>query len=276
MQESEDFLRTVIDEIPDPIIMKDRHGDFLLCNKTVAQLYNTEPSAMLGKSDGDFGVPKDMADFFRDNVLAIMARGKTEIVYEDSRNASTGEVRHYRSIKKPLKSRAGEDQILVIAQDITDVVRAQEQVADSEHRLQEVLEITREGVWDWHIPSGKVMHNSQWYRTLKAQAGDISETVEGFSDLVYPPDRARVWQRIEDLLQGRSEAYHSEHRLLRRDGTPIWVQDRGRVIERDAQGSPVRVIGSFSDITSQKEHEQQLEHASHYDEIGRASCRERV
>ena len=111
------------------------------------------------------------------------------------------------------------------------------------------------------------MHNSQWYRTLKAQAGDISETVEGFSDLVYPPDRARVWQRIEDLLQGRSEAYHSEHRLLRRDGTPIWVQDRGRVIERDAQGSPVRVIGSFSDITSQKEHEQQLEHASHYDAL---------
>ena len=56
-----------------------------------------------------------MSDSFRDNVLAIMARGETEIVYEDSRDAVSGELRHFRSIKKPLKSRAGEKQILVIA-----------------------------------------------------------------------------------------------------------------------------------------------------------------
>ena len=104
LQESKDFLRTVIDEIPDPVIMKDHKGDFLLCNKTVAQLYNADPEAMVGKNDGDFGVSRAMSDSFRDNVLAIMARGVDEIVFEDSRDATTGELRHYRSIKKPLVS----------------------------------------------------------------------------------------------------------------------------------------------------------------------------
>jgi diguanylate cyclase (GGDEF)-like protein/PAS domain S-box-containing protein len=267
LRESEQFLRTVLDQIPDPVILKDYKGDFLLCNQTVARLYNSTPEAMIGKNDGDFGVPRDMADFFRDNVLGIMAKGETEIVYEDSTDILTGEVRHFKSIKKPFKDADNKNQILIVAQDITDVIKAQEQVVESERRLQEVLEITREGIWDWHMPSGKVTHNPQWYETLQAQPGDIPETVDAFSQIIHPDDQAQVWQRIEALLKGDSDDYHSEHRLMRKDGVPIWVQDRGRVVERDKQGNPLRVIGSFSDISLQKEHQVQLEHIAHHDTL---------
>lgn len=160
LDQSQRLLRTIIDEFPDPLVIKDRDGNFLLGNRTVARLYGTTPEALVGKHDGDFGVPKAMADFFRENVRAIMARGETEVVFEDSRDAITGEIRHYRSIKRPLTNAAGEREILVIAQDITDVVRSQTRVAESEQRLQHVLRITHEGVWDWHVPSGRVVHNA--------------------------------------------------------------------------------------------------------------------
>lgn len=92
------LLQAVFDETPDVVLLKDAQGNFLLCNQTVARLYGTTPEAMVGKHDDDFGVPREMADGFRANVLGIMASGRTEIVFEDSRDAVTGEVRHFKSI----------------------------------------------------------------------------------------------------------------------------------------------------------------------------------
>jgi PAS domain S-box-containing protein len=252
LRTSERLLRMVIDEIPDVLVLKDEKADFLLCNRTVAQLYNTTPEAMVGKHDGDFGVPQEMAAFFRENVLNIMARGETEVVFEDSRDAATGAVRHFKSIKKPFSDAEGNNRILVIAHDITDVIRAQEKVAESERRLQEVLDVTREGIWDWHVPSGKVTHNARWYATLGYAEGEVAETAESFAGLVHPDDMQTVWQRIEELLAGRTESYYSEHRLRCKDGHHLWVQDRGRVVRRDAAGGAVRVVGSFTDITEKK------------------------
>ncbi len=267
MRASEAFLRTIIDEIPDPLVLKDHNGNFLLGNQAVAKLYSTTPEAMVGKHDGDFGVPQEMAEFFRQNVLDIMAKGETQVVMEDSRDAATGEVRHYRSIKKPFKDTDGQNQILVLAQDITDVIRAQRLVAESEQRLQQVMEITREGIWDWHVPACKVLHNRQWYQTLMYAEGEVPETVDAFVALIHPEDRDTVSQRIAALMAGTSAEYHSEHRLLRKDGQAIWVQDRGRIVERDAQGQPLRLVGSFTDISFLKEHQHYLERIAHYDQL---------
>jgi PAS domain S-box-containing protein len=257
LREKESLLRTVIDEIPDPIVLKDYKGDFLLGNQAVARLYNTTPEQMPGKHDDDFGVPKEMADMFRQTVLATMAKGETEVIYENSQDAVSGEIRNYRSIKKPFKDASGRNQILVIAQDISDVIRSQAKVAESERRLQEVLRVTQEGIWDWHLPTGRVLHNTQWYETIGAAEGDIPTTVEAFANLIHPDDKAAVMQKLDDLLQGRQEFYQSEHRLLGRNG-PIWVQDRGGIAERDAHGNPIRVVGSYTDITMRREVEAKL------------------
>ena len=154
------------------------------------------------------------------------------------------------SIKKPFSDANGGNQILVLAQDITDVIHAQRQVTESEQRLQHVMGITREGIWDWHLPSGNVLHNQQWYDSLQYKADDLPNTLEAFVRITHPEDRELVRQRIDDLIQGRSDTYHSEHRLVRKDGQAIWVQDRGRVVERNAQGEALRVVGSFTDINA--------------------------
>ena len=259
---SETLLRSVIDGIPDPVLLKDARGNFLLGNAAVARLYGTTPEAMVGKHDGDFGVPPDMADAFRANVLAIMGHGRTEIVFEDSRDAQSGDIRHYRSIKKPFKDGLGNNQILVIAQDITEILCNQQKVAESERRLQSVLDATREGIWDWDLPSNQVIHNQRWYETLGLKRGTDDDSVEAFSELIHPEDKARVWQRLDALVQGHSEHYYSEHRLRLKSGSYIWVQDRGRVSERGSEGQPVRVSGSFSDISARKLAEEKLQLAA--------------
>jgi PAS domain S-box-containing protein len=255
------LLETVFEETPNVVLIKDANGNFLLCNRVLARLYNTSPEAMVGKHDGDFGVSKAVADGYRANVLDIMARGETAVVFEDSRNALTGEIRHFKSIKRPFKDSDGNNQILVIAHDITDVIRAQQQVAQSEQRLQEVLAATREGIWDWHVASGRVVHNQQWYQILGFAQGEITGHVDAFSARIHPDDKAMVWQRLRQLLSGKHEFYMSEHRMVCKDGTVIWVLDRGRVAEYDSHGTPVRVVGAYADISERKSNEIELQAA---------------
>ena len=255
------LLQAVFDEIPDVVVLKDDKGDFLLCNQTVARLYNTTPEAMVGKHDDDFGLPKPLAQAFRANVLDIMARGEAEVVFEDSRDAITGELRHFKSIKKPFKDANGRNQILVIAHDITDVVRAQQKIAQSEQRLREVMAATQEGIWDWHVQSGTVIHNARWYALLGFSKGDIADNVEAFSARIHPDDKPAVWEQLQQLLDGTVADYCSEHRMLRKDGTVVWVLDRGRVAERDAQGRPLRVVGAYADITGRMQDQAALEQA---------------
>ncbi|MBN2894650.1 MAG: EAL domain-containing protein [Campylobacterales bacterium] len=252
------LFRIVFDEMADPVCLKDAQGKFLLANKALATLYGTTPEAMIGKDDGDFGVPAELSDYFRRNVIEIMSSAQTQIVQEQSRDARTGRLRHYRSIKKPLKDAFGADQILVIAQDITDVVDSHWQIVESEQRLQHVLEATEEGIWDWHLPSEVVVHNRQWSVTLGYEEGEIEETFEAFAALVYPDDRSLVTRRIEAVLSGTRERYYSEHRMVRKSGEVFWVLDRGRVVERDDAGKAVRVMGSFSDISRRKAAEEKL------------------
>jgi len=254
---NQSLLHNLINEMPDVFVLKDEKGNFLLCNKSVAELYKTTPELMIGKSDEDFGVPKEFAELMRENVIAIMKKGKTEVVYEDSVDAKSGEVRHFRSIKKPIKDVSGKNQILVIAQDITEIIQANEKIAKNEKRLSEVFEATQEGLWDWNVTTGKVEHNSHWYRLLGFDEYELADTIESFSAQIHPEDKADVWERIQTLFRD-SGSYYSEHRMICKNGKTIWVQDRGKITELDNAGRPLRVVGSFGDITRRKEYEQSL------------------
>lgn len=178
LNERETLLRTVIDEMPDVLVLKDHKGNFLLGNNTVARLYNTTPEEMVGKNDADFGVPQEMADFFRENVLAIMEKGEPEVVMEDSTDTASGEVRHFKSIKKPFKDADGNNQILVIAQDITEIVEAQRQLEISEKKFRTILD----SVDAYIYLKDKVGHYLFANRKVRELWGAAMEDIVGFGD----------------------------------------------------------------------------------------------
>ncbi len=264
------LLRTVLDESPDFIILKDHHAKFLLCNRPVADFYGTTPDDMVGKDDGDFSATPEQAEFFRQNVLNIMARGETEVVFEESTDDETGDRRFFRSIKKPFLDEEGRPQILVIAHDITDIRMAQIKIEESERRLRYALEATGEGVWDWDITTNALKHNPRWFDILGYSREELSGTVEDFTRCLLPEEQPAIMQAIEACLKGGG-SYHHEHRMRRKDGRVIWVLDRGDVVERGADGVPLRMVGSFADITARKEAEQALLNAKlHAERASRA------
>lgn len=248
------LLKTVIDENPNIILMKDWNGKFLIGNKALATLYGTTPDDLVGKDDGAFNPNAEQVAFYLENVREIMSQSETKIVMEESTNAKTGEKHYFQSIKKPLIAAEGERQILVIANDVTDLKNAQSKLEDSERRLNYVMEATGEGVWDWDVASGIVTHNKQWCKIVGLDDEYLSHPLEVFSELIHKQDAAAMMDRITNCMKGLS-AYHSEHRMCLKDGRIIWVLDRGNVVERKPNGEPVRMVGSVVDITEHKSNE---------------------
>ncbi len=160
------LLRTVIDENPNIILMKDWDGKFLIGNRALATLYGTTPEALVGKDDGAFNPNAEQVAFYLQNARAVMSQNTTQVVLEESTNAATGEVSHYQSIKKPLVTADGRKQLLVIAHDVSELKRVQQKLEQSERRLRYVLDATGEGLWDWNIPTGLVTHNPQWCKII--------------------------------------------------------------------------------------------------------------
>jgi diguanylate cyclase (GGDEF)-like protein/PAS domain S-box-containing protein len=255
--DAEDLLRTVIDESPDVILMKDWDGRFLLGNRALARLYGTTPEALVGVDDGAFNPNAEQVAFYLENVRDVMRGGETEIVMEASTDVETGEVRYFQSIKKPLVAADGALRILVIAHDITDLQRAHQVIEARERSYSYAMAAAGDGIWDWDLSTNMVTHNAKWGELFGFEDEMLQHPIEVFSDLLHGDDRAAVNQALEAALNGAG-TYHHEHRMVRRDGAVIHVFDRGQVVERDAEGHPTRMAGAVTDITDRVHAEHRL------------------
>jgi diguanylate cyclase (GGDEF)-like protein/PAS domain S-box-containing protein len=253
----EELLRTVIDESPDVILMKDWDGRFLLGNVALARLYGTTPDALVGVDDGAFNPNAEQVAFYLENVRSVMRGMETEIVMESSTDVETGEIRHFQSIKKPLIGPDGQPRILVIAHDITDLQRAHQAIEARERSYSYAMAAAGEGIWDWDLRTNLVTHNAKWGELFGFAPEELSHPIEVFAALLHDDDREDVQRALRDALTG-SGTYQHEHRMRHRDGSVFHVFDRGEVVERDEVGNPTRMAGAVSDITDRVHAEHRL------------------
>ena len=113
------------------------------------------------------------------------------------------------------------------------------------------LALIDEGYWDWELHSGQVRHNAQWARLMGLDEHQLEHTWQEALACLHEPEREAVMAAIQDCLAGKA-AFECEHRIQHADGTVVWVQNRGKVIERDAYGKPLRMVGSLREVTEQK------------------------
>jgi len=115
-----------------------------------------------------------------------------------------------------------------------------------------------EGVWEWHPASGRMRFSDGWMSILGSSDAGVGDSIESWAESIHPEDRARTLGDMEAYLAGDTEIYQNEHRVIRPDGEIRWVSDRGAAAARDADGSPLLLVGVRTDITSRKEMEDQL------------------
>ncbi len=152
----------------------------------------------------------------------------------------------------------GSPQFTGICLDVTERIAIEDRVRAAEQRWQFALEGAGQGVWDWDVPSGKVYYSSRYVAMLGFGEGEFDNSDRAHLDRIHPDDVARRLATVDRYFRGEIPEYDLEFRMRRKDGSYIWVQSRGMIVDRTPEGGPGRVIGALTDITRRKKLEQSL------------------
>ncbi|WP_114327553.1 sensor domain-containing protein [Candidatus Colwellia aromaticivorans] len=262
-QEKNRLLLDIINAIPEPVFAKDNNGNFIFANKALADFYNTIPDEMVGKDDFHFTGNMEQSNSFKENVQAIMNNKKPEVIYEDATDTNTGETHSFRSLKVPFTNSEGEDNIVIIATNVTDLIALKNQAEKNERRLAGILEVSGEGMWDWNTQTNDVFHNNRWEVITGVSNADNS--FEEFQRCIFEEDKEIVNSAIKRLLE-ENIPYDIEFRMQRpNDNKQIWIWDRGMVLEHNDQGEPLWVVGIMQDVTDKIINQKKIENLAFYD-----------
>ncbi len=134
-----------------------------------------------------------------------------------------------------------------------------QEAATLERRWQAVLEATNQGVWDWNAQTNQVFFSSVWKAMLGYAEEEIGSDLQEWDSRLHPDDREQVYADLQAHLDGKTPDYENIHRVRCKNGRYKWILDRGRIIERDSNGKALRVVGTHTDVTEQREQQQRLQ-----------------
>lgn len=155
------------------------------------------------------------------------------------------------------------------------IAQLEEKVAQLERvnkRLEEKLNAALDGtglcLWEQDVPTGKLkIFNMEWGKMLGYQPHELEATVDVWKSKLHPEDYDLAVGAFEAHLSGEADTYQVVHRMMHKDGSHSWVSDRGRIIEYDHLGQPLRIMGTHIDITNEKRYEHELARLANEDPL---------
>lgn len=114
------------------------------------------------------------------------------------------------------------------------------------------LQGTGIGLWDWDVPTSRVVFSPEWKTLFGYAQEDVSHGFDEWVMRIHPQDLVHTHAALQEYAQGKEPALTLEHRLRCKDGSYRWVMARGNVYSRAQDGTPLRIIGTHTDITEHK------------------------
>jgi len=239
---------------------RDSSGLRLSWDDRMLEIYGVGREDFRG-TEGDFRRavhPEDLA-----RVIAASAKiytGQSDM-YEDRFRIirPDGSVRHIEA--RGFMQRSGDGRPLRVVglnRDVTAEKELRERLRITEERWQLALAGNNDGLWDWNVRSNELYYDARYAEMIGYEADEIPFLYREWEKRVHPDDLDAAEAAIEAHFSGKTSFYLSEYRLRHKDGSWVWILDRGKIVSRDAQGRPLRVVGTHTNISSSKELEGRL------------------
>ncbi len=152
----------------------------------------------------------------------------------------------------------------VVLSDISERKRVEEALRISEERYALATRSAHVGVWDWDIQTNEFHLDPNVKAILGYGDAEIPNDLEVWSNYVHPDDKQAVMEAFQAHIDGYTPEFAYEHRMLHKEGSIRWIMARGTAI-RNEHGTPIRVVGTDTDITQRKQAEEALQAA--YNEL---------
>lgn len=246
-------LSSAIEQGGDSIIITDKEGVVEYVNPAFEEQSGFSKEEAIGKKPNIIKSSKHPSSFYeklwktitdkkiyRNNIVNKNKGGK--LFYE------------YKTIT-PIKNKAGEiTHFVATGKDITEL-------HEQKDRFDEAVNGTQDGLWDWNLKTAEVYFSPIWKKMLGFEDYELENSLESWKNRVHPDDIDNVMNDIEINHKRPGLIFENTHRLRHKDGSWIWVLNRGKTIF-DEEGKPVRMVGFQTDITKQKALEDEIKKQS--------------
>ena len=266
LRESEDKFRAAFFEARVGTALVDRTGRFLEFNDALAAMLGYEAEELRARNFRELLHPDDAEGSAR--AFAKLLSGERDHNDMERRYVrKDGRAIHARYSVSAIRDAAGAFVAAVaVIEDVSEHVRALEELRAGEERLRLALEATNDGVFDWNVARDELYLSERFRRML---AAELPRPARGrdVAALFHPAGRAEVEAILAEVVVGRRSTFELEHRLRCGPGW-TWVLVRGKVVASDANGTAVRVVGACTDATERRDLRAQLVIADRMASIG--------
>jgi two-component system cell cycle sensor histidine kinase/response regulator CckA len=256
LRESNQRFRAIFTQAAVGLAQTDLDGKYLLLNDRFCEILGYTQAELRGKTFLDITHPDDLEASLvkiRRLLAGEISSNKMEKRYIRKDGAivwvtlSTSLVRDQENQPQYFTS---------VAEDITDRVRAERALRDSEGRLALAQNAARLGVWDSDLTRGAITFSGEYAKLYGLAPDHPPLTHNEWLGLIHPDDRERVRRLVRKCI-ARTHVWNNEFRVLWPDGSVHWLLGKGTVFLDDS-GKPVRMAGVSLDITERKEIEAAL------------------
>ena len=229
-------------------------GDVLYASPAARDMLGRAPEELRGGNVFDWMHPDDVQDA-REEQSRVLAHANPGVESIYRYRHANGAWRYLASLASNCLSDSSVQGIVLNFRDATERKRAEQAesaLRENDERWKLALESAGDGVWDWNVQTGVEIFSMRFKEMYGFAEHELIGETHEFDDRTHPDDRAQRDESRQAHFDGLTPTYVNEHRVRCKDGSWKWILSRGMVIRRDADGRPLRVTGTHTDITDRK------------------------
>ena len=255
--ESEEKWRTLFDILPVGVSILDANRNVVELNPALEQILGVSKAGLQNNEyTGRRYLDSDNNPITSDNYPSSIAIKSQEIV----RNTEIGLVKengdtiwlevNAAPLTLPYAVCA------VTTTDITSRKLANEELKSVNQRLNNIIQATNAGTWEWNVQTGETVFNETWAQLVGYTLAELAPvSIKTWEMLAHPDDLKKSYELLQDHFSSDKELYDFEGRMKHKDGHWVWIHDRGSVVSRTGDGRPLMVFGIHTDISEHREAE---------------------
>jgi len=259
LQQNQLMLETILDSVQSAIFMAETDKRVVLANKYLVETMNTTKKDIIGKTAMDF-LPQNFATKCYDAFDTVIATGKPlsfeEEVFLD------GQLRvAYNSFVPILNSHNEVIRVCGSSTDITVTKNYEKELSKTRERLDFAMTAGKVAMWDYYIQDGTVISNNVFKQLVNHRIGNSEGAFSWLVGYIHPLDIGALYTAYYKHRRNQSSEMECELRIKTGDDQYVWTMLIGRIIERNSDDEPMRIIGVHIDINRQKNLLQELSKA---------------
>ncbi len=255
------IFKALTEQSAQGISVADIDGNYLFVNPTFCQMMGYSQEELLKLSVFDITVPNQCHSSFEQTKNAEEKLAVRVMLQRKDGSTFMSEVIG----KKITLDR--KTCVLGTIQDISERVSIEQALVKSELHKDVVMQIANDGIWDWHLETNFVLYDERYYTMAGYPKDAFPYTIEEWEKRVHPDDITHAINSSQAYLSGKTSQFSVEFRFLCYDNSYMWIQAKGKIVERDKNNKPLRFIGTHSDISVQKSYQQKILHQAHFDSL---------